>query len=668
MKLLSPAGNKESLKMAVYNGADEIYLGINDFNARNNIDGFCLENLKEAVDFAHVFNVKVNLAINILFNNEEMQKTLDIIVDAYNIGVDSFIIQDLGLISLVSKNFPEIEIHASTQMGIHNLEAIKALNKFGFKRIVLSRETPLNEIKRINDNTNIEIEYFAHGALCVSFSGNCYLSSYLNNASGNRGKCKQLCRLPYTLEKDNKPLKRGFLLSAKDFCMIDNLDELKTAGVDVLKIEGRARRPFYVGITTLEYRKALDKLNYNIENLKLGFNRNYTNGYFNGNGNIISSYNNHIGIYIGKVEKINHGKNFNEVIFNSTKKLSPKSTFKIFNGDIEKTTLTAYDLQEVNKNKYKLTTTHNLSINDKLHLIIDAKLEDELLKTVKKKDVDIKIFAETNKPIKAIILIDNNSLEITGEICQKAEKQPLTINDLEINFKKSDLFNAKLKIEKLDNIFITRQKLNEFRRTVFDKLYCLITEKYQRNKQKINLKTDYKVIKFEDFQIVESLKEEFKNKNIIYSPSFYNLKDIENFIIKCKQENKTAFLDTPNFALYEDIKLIEDIIKKTNISIVANNYYALKFNTNIIIGAGLNVYNNFTAEVYNKPIITAESDVSNKINFPYMTFKHCPFKNHLNANCKNCPYTEGYYYKMENGKKLKLKRKKLSNCTFYLTD
>ena len=178
MKILSPAGNFDCLKAAVYNGADEVYLGINDFNARNNIDGFTIDNLIEAVDFAHVFGVKVHLAINILFKDEELQSALDTVVNAFNLGVDAFIVQDIGLAKLISANYPEIELHASTQMGLHNLEGVKAVEKYGFTRVVLARETPLEEIKRIKENSNVEIEYFAQGALCVSFSGNCYLSSY----------------------------------------------------------------------------------------------------------------------------------------------------------------------------------------------------------------------------------------------------------------------------------------------------------------------------------------------------------------------------------------------------------------------------------------------------------------------------------------------------------
>ena len=249
MKLLSPAGDMESLKMAVLNGADEVYLGVKDFNARN-IEGFSLETLKQAVDFAHIYGVKVHLAVNILFTNDEMQNALNLVVDAYNLGVDAFIVQDLGLAYLLNQNYPQIELHASTQMGLHNLEGVEQALKFGFKRVVLARETPLDEIARIKQNTDVEIEYFAQGALCVSFSGNCYMSSYVLNASGNRGKCKQLCRLPYDLRFNNRAVATGYLLSAKDFNMIGRLDDLAKAGVTAIKIEGRARRPYYVGVAT----------------------------------------------------------------------------------------------------------------------------------------------------------------------------------------------------------------------------------------------------------------------------------------------------------------------------------------------------------------------------------------------------------------------------------
>lgn len=666
MKILSPAGNFESLKMAVFNGTDEVYLGINNFNARNNIDGFTLENLEKAVDFAHIFGVKVNLAINILFSDDELQGALDTIVDSYNLGVDCFIIQDLGLASLVHKYYPDIEIHASTQMGIHNLEGVKAIEKYGFKRVVLARETPLEEIKRIRDNSDIEIEYFAQGALCVSFSGNCYLSSYLCNASGNRGKCKQLCRLPYTLEFKGNKLKKGYLLSAKDFNMIDRLDDLKQVGVDVLKIEGRARRPAYVAMTTREYYKALHKKNVELDNLKLAFNRGYTAGYFDGNGNIISDFNNHVGIKIGRIERVNIGKRFNEIYFSSNRSLSQKSTFKVFRGTEEKNTLSAFDLFEIQRGKYKMTTTQKVCVGDEIFLILDFKLEDEMSKVLKKKEIKIKIYAKTNEKIKAEVMIDGERVLVEGGVLQSSKNQPLTKDVLESNFNKSEIFNAQIQIGQLDDVFIPSKVLNEFRRNVLDCVRKIIIQKRKRELKKIKINKISNTNPLKDFKVVDSLGVVFDAKNIIYSPEVYDLKEIKRFQEKCKSENKIAFLDLPNFALEKDIEFLKEIINEIKIAVVVNNYYALGLFEKYVIGAGLNVYNSVTANVLGVPFMLAEGEMCEKIKFPYMTFRHCPMKSHLGATCAKCSYKDGFAYKMDNGKVLKLKRKKLSTCTFYL--
>ena len=467
MKILSPAGDVESLKAAVYNGADEIYLGVKDFNARN-IEGFNLQTLKEAVEFAHIYNVRVFLAVNILFTDEEIQKALDLIVDAYNLGVDAFIVQDIGLISLINKYYPQIEIHASTQMAIHNLEGVKELEKLNIKRVVLARETNLDEINRINKNSNIEIEYFVHGALCVAFSGNCYLSSYLYNASGNRGKCKQLCRLPYEFSLDNKKVAEGYLLSAKDFNMSNRLGDLAKAGVDSLKIEGRARRPYYVGEITKTYKNILNKIEPNMEDIKLAFNRGFTEGYFNGNADIISNKQNHIGLKIGKVTKVNLGKKFNEIYFSSTYNLTPKSTLKFFNKDEEVATISAFDLTKLN-NTYKLTTTQKVCVGNIVHLISDYEKEQNILNYVKRRKVNIKIIAKTNENIKAIFELNNIIYTVIGDVCLQAKNQPLTIEDLKLNFNKSEMFESFLDVE-LDNCFMTKQKLNEFRRSVFEEI------------------------------------------------------------------------------------------------------------------------------------------------------------------------------------------------------
>ena len=665
MKILSPAGDFESLKMAVSYGADEVYLGIKNFNARN-IEGFSLESLKKAVNFAHIHDVKVNLAVNILFSNEELQSALDLVVESYNIGVDCFIVQDLGLANLINKNFPEIEIHASTQLGIHNLEGALEAQKFGFKRVVLARETPLDEIKRIKENTNLEVEYFAHGALCVSFSGNCYLSSYLNGASGNRGKCKQLCRLPYSFEKNGKVLKKGFLLSAKDFNMINRLDELKNAGVDVLKIEGRARRPFYVAISTKEYKNALKNLKFSKKNLEIGFNRTFTAGYFDGNGNIISNYNNHIGINVGKIEKVVYGKNFNEVFFSSSQEISPKSVFKTFKNGQETASFTTHDLTKLSNNKYKTTTTQKLKVGDELNLIVDAKLEEDILNIKFRKKIKIEIFAKNNEKIKAIFENNGKKYEFFGNICETANNQPITENNLKDNFNKSDLFEVDLKISALDNVFMPKQQLNEFRRKVLGEVENILIQTNRTPLSQIKIEFSKPAVKFANFQFVETVGSNFVEDNIIFSPEEYNLNEIVEFKNKCINLNKKPYLDLPNFATKKDIQILKEIVDSTKIPVIVNNLYGFVFNTDKVIGPGLNVYNNLSGTLYDSKVITAESNVGTRINFPYMTLRHCPFKANMNASCKNCPYSNEYYYRMENGKVLKIKRKKLSSCTFYL--
>lgn len=668
MKILSPAGNFESLKAAVTFGADEVYLGINEFNARNNIDGFSLETLKSAVDYAHVYGVKVCLAINILFTDQELDDAINIVVKAFNLGVDAFIMQDLGLISLISKNYPQVEIHASTQMGLHNLEGVKQVLKYGIKRVVLARETPLSEVRRIKENTDVEIEYFAQGALCVSFSGNCYLSSYLNNASGNRGKCKQLCRLPYTLYKGTKKLKSGYLLSAKDFNLSRRLDDLKNAGVDVIKIEGRARRPFYVASATREYYNALHGKTADQTALELAFNRTFTEGYFNGNGKIISDIQNHIGIPIGKVEKVNKGKTFNEVFITSNKELSPKSTFKFFDGKKEITTLTAFDLNKVGDKLYRITTTHDVRTNYEIRLIVDYKEEKEILEKVHKRNINVEFYAKVGCPVKAVAKANDIIVEVQGDVLQPAQKYPLSSEEVSVCFNKNEYFKCDVELKVFESVFIPKTRLNELRRELFAKLFdALIQVKRERLEyKKLNAKSSVK--KFTDFQIIENGSEIFDKKNIILCPQTFDESTVLEFKNRCERENKKAYLDLPNFALNSDIQKIKSIVHSTGVGVIANNYYALGITENTVIGAGLNVYNTQTAKELNLPVISAESDLFSRIDFPFMTLRHCPLKNHLNASCDKCTFDNDYYYVLESGKKLKLKRRKLSDCTFYLTD
>ena len=678
MKLLSPAGNLESLRAAVYNGADEVYLGVNEFNARNNIDSFTIATLSEAVDFCHIFGVKVSLAINILFTGEELLQALNTVISAYNIGVDYFIVQDLALAKLIRERLPKAKIHASTQMAIHNLEGVKAILPYGFSRVVLARETPLAEIKRIKENVDIEIEYFVHGALCVSFSGNCYLSSYLQDASGNRGKCKQLCRLPYTLNKDGKTLKSGYLLSAKDFDMSNRLADLKQAGVDVLKIEGRARRPFYVATATSHYRNLLDGQTSSKTNLELAFNRGFTDGYFSGNGRIISNQNNHTGTYIGKITKVIEKKTYNEVYFTSSRELSKKSSFKTYFNGQERAVVTAFDLNKVSKNEYYLTTTAKITKGEDIHLIVDYSLEKQAEEKTKKVYIPISVYLKEHEKIRAEFKINGKTQKVEGDALEPSKSAPLTIEEISKNLKKSEMFDLLPTFYIDGKVFLAKSRLNDFRREILSSIKTQLVAPYKRNEQPAT-KTEIEKIfsqisanfsfPFEDFTTVEEVDEISRKdaKNIIYSPEFYEIKDIERAKNTATNLKKKLYLDLPNFALSEDVENLKNIVEKLQIPFIANNYYSLDFKGEKIIGAGLNVYNEYTAKLFNAPYITAEMTGKSKIDFAYMTLRHCPYKSHLGGDCKNCPHQKGYYLKMQSGEKLQIKRKKLSTCTFYLT-
>lgn len=661
MKLLSPAGDYECLKSAVFAGANEVYLGVKDYNARN-IEGFNLDTLKQAINFAHAFGVRVFLTVNILFTDSEMQSALDLIVDSYNLGVDAFIIQDIGLASLVHKYYPEITMHASTQMAVHNLEGVRVLERLGFKRVVLSRETPISEIKRIHNNSCIEIEYFVQGALCVCFSGNCYMSSYLENASGNRGKCKQLCRLPYTLEHNDREIKSGYLLSAKDISLDEHLEELANAGVMSLKIEGRARRAYYVFTATKYYRDLLDGLSPNKQDLMLAFNRGFTAGYLNGNGDIISNIQGHNGIFVGKVTKVNNGKRFNLVNINTDYPISPKSTLKILRNGEEFTTIAPFDIKH-NKHTATLTTTAKLQVYDEVYLLADFDKENNLKDIVKKAPINIDIQAKIGLPITATLSMLDNTITITGDIVDEAKNSPLSEKDFMTCFMKHDYFSPNINVD-MNNIFIPKAKLNEFRRRCYETLENINIRELMKTK----ISTQYTVDPLEDFEISEDGV--LGNANVqIYSPSEYNLNDIMRFKTECENKHKRPYLDLPNVAFTEDINILRDIISKTNISIVANNLYALTLSDNVIAGGGLNIYNSYTAEFFNLPCLIAEdNELLSNHKMPYMTMLHCPMKQFNSSQCTNCNYRDGYTYRMPNGKRFRLKRKKISTCIFYLTD
>ena len=282
LELLSPAGSSDALHAAVCNGADAVYLGVDSFNARRGARNFTLDELPEVVRYCHVRGVAVHLTLNTLVTDREMPSAAEYIAAAARAGVDAFIVQDLGIVSLCRQIAPKIALHASTQMSLHSLEGVREAAELGLSRVVLARELPRDAIAFICRNSPIEIEVFVHGALCMSCSGQCYMSSVIGRRSGNRGQCAQPCRLPYGYDR----FEEKYPLSLRDNCLIRYLDELDRMGVASIKIEGRMKRPEYVATVTGIYRSALDGAGVGreqMEALRVAFSRQgFTQGYYEG--------------------------------------------------------------------------------------------------------------------------------------------------------------------------------------------------------------------------------------------------------------------------------------------------------------------------------------------------------------------------------------------------
>ena len=255
-ELLAPAGSLEILKCVIESGADAVYVGGSMFGARAYANNFTEEELLEAIDFAHLRGVKVYLTVNTLIKNSEFSKLYDYLLPYYKRGLDAVIVQDLGVVKAIHEYFPSMELHTSTQMTVTGADGVRFLSQFGVTRVVMAREVSLAEMKRIHEETGMELEAFVHGALCYSYSGQCLFSSILGGRSGNRGRCAQPCRLPYTVEGK----KDEYILSLKDMCGIKALDKLHDAGVYSLKIEGRMKQLEYACGVVKYYRSYIDSM------------------------------------------------------------------------------------------------------------------------------------------------------------------------------------------------------------------------------------------------------------------------------------------------------------------------------------------------------------------------------------------------------------------------
>jgi len=479
MELLAPAGNWEAFVAAINNGADAVYLGGKNYNARKSADNFSNKEVERALRYAHLGHKKVFITVNTLVADQEIESVLDYVKTIYDMGADAVIVQDLGLLQAIRQLLPSLPVHASTQMTVHNLESALFLQDLGVKRIVLARELTWQEIKSLCQRVQVELEAFIHGALCYSYSGQCMFSSMVGGRSGNRGKCAQPCRLPYELYSNlsGKKISTGggrYLLSPADLCLIEYLPRLQETGIKSLKIEGRMKRPEYVAVVTRVYREALDLLDegqVNIAELKRQllkiYNRNFTSGHFiQDRANFLSTNRpNNRGIFIGRIIKQNS---------DGSTSIKLKETVKVGDGlDIwvAKGKGPSFILKEMRKDGKKV---NEAGPNDLITIKIEEKVgpNDRVFKThdqelismaaqsietvpEKKILVDVEAYLEINQPLRLKITDERgHTVEVSTENNgQKAEKYPLTTEILR---------------QKIDRMGNTIFKLRRFSFTVGD--------------------------------------------------------------------------------------------------------------------------------------------------------------------------------------------------------
>lgn len=514
IELLSPVGDFDCLKAAVQNGADSVYFGANLFSARafaHNFDNF---ELKKAIEYAKLRGVKTNLTLNTLIKDNEFDDAIKLASKAYEYGIDAIIIQDLGLAKKLMELFPDLPLHASTQMTIHNLEGALKLQKLGFKRIVLSRELSITEIEYICKNTSVEIECFVHGALCISYSGQCLFSSLLGGRSGNRGKCAGPCRLPYKLVENDKIINSGYLLSTKDLCGIDFLPSLINAGVDCLKIEGRMKSPEYVATVTNTYRKYID-LAYSGNDFSVAdkdrktllqvFNRgNFSSGHLENSANIDLVYKekpNNMGLFIGNIQKYNANKG--HITLKIREPLNIGDTISIENET------GSYTISELMDKKQNIKETSvgqlvtigrmkgNIKVGDKVYRLSSKKLTTNAKESFRKENrkiyLDATVSIKRNEPISISVTSCDTSLELYNNlkttctldyIPETAKNRPLDAETIlkQISKTSSTPYAFKnIKIDLDDNLFLPKLSvLNELRRTALTNIEDIALSKIHR--------------------------------------------------------------------------------------------------------------------------------------------------------------------------------------------
>lgn len=636
VELLAPAGNMDALIAAVNGGCDAVYLGLKSFSARAFAGNFSHEEFIEAIHYCHTRNVKIYCTINTMLFESEIENAKKEVAFLYENDCDAILIQDLGLFHYVRTCYPDMPVHCSTQMHIHNLKGVEFMKREGVERVVLARETPI-EVIRQACQTGVEIEVFSYGAICISYSGECMMSSAVKNRSANRGMCAQCCRLQYFYE-DGSSFKEGnYLLSPKDLNIIDRLPELLDAGVSSLKIEGRMKRSEYVWLVTKTFREAIDAYYENrpyqisrerMEQLKYMFNRGFSEGHIFHSEvqDRMSQYRpNHQGVEIGKVLAYQKGK----VQVKLSKELNQHDGLRIINTPHD-TGLTAMKIYKNDKLVNHADAGDIVWIScpsdpvpkkgQSLRKTTDTKLiswiDDQIKNCKKTIPVDIQYFARIGKPFEVHIK-DHDGHTITAysqQALEPAKNAPIDYHTIEKSLKKTGdyPYNVEQIEGELENVFIPVSLINETRRQAFEYL-DQIRAKYRINQGKKEYSLDIQEQSIELPKIIYESDSIFEIKDNIFG--FHHLK--EPFVLPVIDETNTISQKYNNVLLSSVCDLNNDLNECiAGVTLNIANSYSLAY----VLSKGVSGII-FSSEMNNEQIETTLNAFNQRYGFIPKTYR-----------------------------------------------